>query len=62
MAVELSPIVLTGVRGSGEILMNGGAAFHAKKGDEIHILSYCRIEKEKGIINQLLFLLTKIMS
>jgi aspartate 1-decarboxylase len=42
MEVELSPIVLTGVRGSGEILMNGGNALHAKKGDEIDFLSYCK--------------------
>lgn len=40
--------VLKGDRGSGEILMNGGAALHAKKGDKLHILSFCRIKKKKA--------------
>lgn len=50
--------VLTGVRGSGEILMNGGAALHAKKGDKIHILSFCRINREEAKAHQPIIILT----
>ena len=50
--------VLKGVRGSGEILMNGGAALHAKKGDKIHILSFCRIKKEHAKAHKPLIILT----
>lgn len=39
--------VLPGKRGSGEVCMNGGAALHAKVGDVVHILAFCRMtEKE----------------
>lgn len=40
--------VLKGHRGTGDICMNGGASAHAKKGDKIHILSFCRILKSES--------------
>lgn len=38
--------VIPGKRGSGDILMNGGAALHASEGDTIHILCFCNIQAE----------------
>lgn len=39
--------VLPGMRGSGEVCMNGGAALHAKVGDTVHILSFCTLKEEE---------------
>ncbi|MCL4131768.1 UNVERIFIED_CONTAM: hypothetical protein GTU68_024188 [Idotea baltica] len=55
---RLITYVLKGVRGSGEILMNGGAALHASKGDKIHILSFCSIKKSKAKSHEPIILLT----
>jgi len=40
--------VLPGTRGSGEVCMNGGAALHAKLGDTVHILSFCKVTEEEA--------------
>lgn len=40
--------VLPGERGSGQVCMNGGAALHAKVGDLVHILSFCRMSEEEA--------------
>src|SRR5690606_35944616 len=40
--------VLPGKRGSGEVCMNGGAALHAKLGDTVHILSFCKVTEEEA--------------
>jgi len=50
--------VLKGERGSGEILMNGGAALHAKQGDKIHILSFCRVDKTNAKDHEPIIVLT----
>ncbi len=44
--------VLPGRRGSGEVCMNGGAALHAKVGDTVHILSFCRVTEEEADLYQ----------
>ncbi|GLR19623.1 aspartate 1-decarboxylase [Portibacter lacus] len=55
---RLITYILKGRRGSGEILMNGGAALHAKKGDKIHILSFCSIKKSKAKSHEPIIILT----
>ncbi len=35
--------VIPGIRGSGEVCMNGGAALHADVGDTVHILTFCNV-------------------
>ncbi len=40
--------VLPGQRGSGEVCMNGGAALHAKVGDLVHVLAFCRMSEEEA--------------
>ncbi|WP_235296350.1 aspartate 1-decarboxylase [Portibacter marinus] len=55
---RLITYVLKGQRGSGDILMNGGAALHAKEGDKIHILSFCNIKKSKAKNHEPIIVLT----
>ncbi|SNT19724.1 L-aspartate 1-decarboxylase [Ekhidna lutea] len=44
---RLETYVIKGVRGSGQICLNGPAARKAQVGDIIIIISYCSIEHEK---------------
>ncbi len=41
---RITTYVIAGRKGSGEVCLNGGAALHFKKGDEIHVLSYAVID------------------
>ncbi|MFT4834593.1 MAG: aspartate 1-decarboxylase [Marinoscillum sp.] len=45
---RLETYVIKGVRGSGEICLNGPAARKAQVGDIIIIISYCSMEKEEA--------------
>jgi len=40
--------VITGVRGSGEILLNGAAARLGQIGDKVIIISYCQVPAQKA--------------
>lgn len=51
--------VLPGVRGSGEVCMNGGAALHAEVGDTIHILSFFQLSAEDADRYQPILVFTK---
>ena len=45
---RLETYVIRGVRGSGQICLNGPAARKAQVGDVVIIISYCSIEQEKA--------------
>ncbi len=45
---RLETYVIKGIRGSGQICLNGPAARKAQVGDIIIIISYCSIEQEKA--------------
>ena len=49
---RLETYVIKGVRGSGQICLNGPAARKAQVGDIVIIISYCSIDKEEAKSHQ----------
>ena len=41
--------IIPGIRGSGEICLNGAAALHFKAGDKAHILAFGHFNEEEAI-------------